>query len=217
MTRGLRSTLEAAGIADCHAAAAMAVEAVARRTHLEPALLRRIRRSAESWLAREPLPEPRGRQNPLPEFALLNVVFDAYEDRALCFGAFVPGNSAPAFAEPRTRDDELAAFLGLVGRLPERIALAHHGTALPRWFAEASRQRPGAHALERRFLDLAPRLRGAATYPRPIFELGDYVRASFGREPQRSGQAVFDGAEGLAARGHEELMDLAALVGRLIS
>lgn len=216
MTRGLRATLENAGIADCHAAAAMAVDTTARRTHLEPALLRRIKRAAEAWLAREPLAEPRGRQNPLQDHALVTIVFDAFEERALCFGVLVPGAGEPQLVEPKSREEELGAFLGLVARVPEQLPLAHHGSTLPRWFAEASRHRPGAHALERRFLDLSPRLRGAAVYPRPIFELSDYVRASLGREPARAGQAVHEGSEGLAERGREELRDLAELVGRLM-
>ena len=216
MTRGLRDTLETAGIRDCHAAAVMAIETTARRTHLEAALLRRIKRAAESWLAREPLTEPRGRQNPLPDHALVSIVVDGFEERALCFGVLVPGAGEPLLVEPHSRGEELGAFLGLVARVPEHLALAHHGLALPRWFAEASRQQSGAHALERRFLDLSPRFRGAATYPRPIFELADYVRAALGREPARIGQAVHEGSEGLAERGREELQDLAALVGRLM-
>jgi hypothetical protein len=201
MTRGLRATLERAGVSDCAGAAAMAVDGIARRTHLEPALLRRLKRAAEARVLREPLPEARGRGSPLPPLAFVHMARDAFEERVLSFALLLAG-SASREAVPTSREAELAAFTELVAVVPRGMALAHFGSALPRWYAEASSRRAGAMALERRFLDLAPRLRGAATYPRQVFGLGDYVRCCLGRAPRGDTTG--------------ELLDLAELTRKLL-
>ena len=74
MTRGLRTVLESAGVATCAAAAAMSVESLARRTHLEAPLLRRIKRAAEARRLGDILHEPRGRRTPVDPAALVNSV-----------------------------------------------------------------------------------------------------------------------------------------------
>ena len=204
MTRGLRTVLEGAGVTTCAAAAQMATEAVTRRTHLEAPLVRRIRRAAEARCAKNLLPEPRGRQNPLGAAAIVHLEHDAFEERVRWFGVLCPAHEGGAVwsAAPAAAAAELEAFLTLIRRVPENYALAHYGPTLPKWFAQACDRRAGVDAIEHRFVDLAPRFRGAAVFPGPVFDLAGHVR--------------FGLAKPHAANGPDELLDLARLRRRLL-
>jgi hypothetical protein len=220
MTRGVRRILEREGIARPAALADAALEPLARRTHLEPALLRRLQRGAQAHVARQPLPEPRAPRAG-GAAVLAHALFDAFAERVLWLGVLDLASGDLRDAQPAP-GDELRAFAGLLAGVPEQAAIWHHGEALPRWHAERAR---GAAALEleRRFVDLAQRLRGAAVFPRPVFGLADHVRLGLGRDPHRHGDAGAAAAwsesgerDRVAAKGRGDLADLAELARRYL-
>ena len=149
MTDGLRRTLEAAGVRDVRELAAMPVERVARRTHVEPARLRRLARAAEARLAGDALPERPGRIRPLWPAAFVHLLTDPFADRALFIGALVPGPE-PAFrsACPGSRDEEWHAVRQLVARLPDGVRLVHYGRELPLWLERHACGHPHQHQRE---------------------------------------------------------------------
>lgn len=223
MTRGLRQTLEAAGIADVEAAASMSVETVARHSRLEAALLRRLKKAARARAEGRPLPERR----PVPEqaaSAVVHLLGDAFAERVYYFGILLPDTEHVLEAFPASRDDELPAFAELVSKVPAGARLWHYGWALPRWYDRAAWRRERSSRLEARFVDLARRLRGAAVYPGPVFGLHDHVEYGLGLDPHRAGDADAVGlwAERpqlearLRGKGRSDLSDLAALITRWV-
>lgn len=227
MTRGLREVLGVAGVTDVDGLRGISVETVAKRTRLESALLRRLKKAAESRAMGRPLRDRRPAAIDPCQVAVVHMLSDPFADRIHWFGALYPatadGTVHEVFVEKRER--ELSAFLGLVERLPAKAPIWHYGEALPRWFEEAGWSRRTPAGLEARTVDLARRLRGVAVYPGPVFGLGSHVKYSLGRDPHRAGDAravgmwveheVEDAADRLSAKGRSDLGDLAALIEEL--
>jgi predicted RecB family nuclease len=222
MTRGLRRMLEAAGVRSARDLADVQIEALARATRIEAPWLRRLKRASQARIERQPLAEPRNRQKPLDPSALVHLLADPFEQRVLWLGVLVPDGSGRHLREamPACVEEELPAFLELVAGLDPNRRLLHYGEQLPRWFDECggTRRDPGC---ETRFVDLARRLRGAASWPGPVFGLDDLVALGLGRDPNRVGEALAASAwhaDGDLARirrkGHADLEDLAALKAR---
>lgn len=221
MTRGVRAVLESVGLGTCASLRDASIERTARQTHLEPALLRRFERAARAREAQAPLPERRSRQHPIDPAAFVHLLTDPFLDRVLSIGVLWPGARGEEFrfACPRDRGAEWRVFMDLIGGLPAELRLLHYGSALPRWYEEHSHGRNASIAVESRFVDLAPRLRGAAMYPAPVFGLAEHVRHGLGLDPHRFGRAhgaalhALDaaGVEWLRAKCRGDLDDLAAL------
>jgi len=227
MTRGLRETLESAGVADVEAARSITVEPLARRTKLEATLLRRIKRAALAQEEGAPLLERRSSKPPEAERVIVHMLADAFAERVHYFGALIQGGDRDGEileAFPASRESELPAFLELIEQVGGAMTLWHYGGALPRWYEETAWRLERSTKLEARFVDLARRLRGAAVYPGPVFGLADHVRHGLARDPNRAGDAGGVGlwAEQpepearLRAKGRVDLEDLAALVSGLL-
>ncbi len=224
MTAGLRSTLEAAGVATVEALAKAVVERLARRTHLEPAMLRRLRRAAEAAVAGQPLRERPGRTAAIHPAAVVHLLTDPFAERTLWIGIARRGERGgePRIEEvvlPESEDAAFESFCDLVTRVvPAGWSLLHYGRALPDWF-ERHAVRRRAPWLEERFVDLARRLRGAASWPGPVFGLAEHVAFGLGRDPHRAGRTAAgawmatqdDGAARLRAKGRADLDDLLEL------
>ncbi len=221
MTRGLRSMLEAAGPTTCAAVQHLAVEPTARRIHVESALLRRLKKAAQARALRRPIRESVAAALPA-EIALVHLLQDQFAERVLWFGTLYPARADGELAQalPSRREHELADFTALIARLPEAVNLWHYGGALPRWYDAVALGRRDAPDLSRRLVDLHKRLRGAASYPAPVFGLDDYVRQALARDPHRTGDAAAvamwqeagDPAPRLRDKGRADLVDLAGLV-----
>ncbi len=216
MTRGVRTTLEQAEIHSCRAVETLAVETVARATRLEPALLRRLQCAATARAAGAPVPE-RSRRAALGKGALVHLLFDSFDDRVLFMGALCDGQLQVEL--PASGPDEWLAFQRILTALPNRVPLLHYGATLPRWYEDRAFRRRSGIDVERRFVDVARQLRGAAVYPGPVFGLDDYIRHGLDRDPHRAGRASGAawharqpaGTEWLAAKGRSDLADLADL------
>jgi predicted RecB family nuclease len=227
MTRGVRAVLERARVRTTAALAKASVDTLVRRTNLEPALLRRLRRAAEARRDGRPIREPRAGEKPLGPGAFVHLLTDPFEDRVLFLGALVPDDRGDGFhhACPVSREAEWPAFCELLARLPRHLALLHYGGALPRWFEEHSFGRVGAPALEHRFVDVARHVRGAAVFPAPVFDFADHVRYGLGLDPHRHGRAEGaalrasepDGPGWLVQKGRADLDDLRVLARTLLS
>lgn len=224
MTRGLRTTLKRIGVEDVDALRSLAVESAARRTHLEPALLRRLKMSAEARKSGQPIRQQPGSQAEFGEVAVLHHLYDAYSERMLFFGVQFPATEDGEFFGvcPSDRDAERDDFVRVVEHVPENMRLLHYGEALPRWFADCrvAEDRVGLEKrIESRFVDLARRLRGAAIYPGPVFGMAQHVEYALGLDPHREGEADAaamwgqgDEGEGwLMNKGRSDLADLCAL------
>lgn len=220
MSHGARAILESKGCRTVAELAAFHPGDSRARGHLDAALVRRLRRAAEAHLLGRPLLETRPRGERFAEAVLLHLLTDPYTDRVLAFGALQPAVETGRFSSvcPTEAAGEWRAFQELMATLPAKVQLLHFGEALPRWYEQQVFQREAEPALEARLVDLQPRLRSAATYPRAVFGLPDLVRYGLGRDPLRAGHA---GAAALwAAAGethrlrdklHADLCDLAAL------
>ncbi len=220
MTRGLRQVLEQQGFLTCKSLGKMAVEPTARRTHLEPTLLRRLKRAAASRAAGRPLLQQEGGVE-WESGALVHMLADPYAERVLLFGILHPAAAGGTFHSvcPGSRDQELPAFFSLLERIPGNVPLLHYGEALPRWFTEAGRGHEDTASVEERFVNLRKRLRGAAVYPGPVFSMADHVRQVLGVDPHREGEAdaaarwVAEGRqERLTTKGHSDLLDLSRVL-----
>jgi uncharacterized protein len=228
MTPGARAILEGVGCRTVEDLAAFHPDGPRARGHLDTALVRRLRRAAEAACAGAPLPEarPRSPSERLDQGALVHLLTDPYAGRVLAIGVLHPATADGRLAceLPGSRDDEWPAFERLVADLPARAPLLHFGPALPHWCEERTYAHEADPAVEARFVDLHKRLRGAATYPRPVFDLADLVRVGLGRDPLRAGHAGAagmwasepDGAARLAAKLRADLDDLAELKARLL-
>ncbi len=226
MTRGLRTTLETAGLRTCESLHGLrSVESVSRRTHIESAALRRLRGAATARAAGRPTLEPSATQVRPEDIAVLHLLGDPFADRVHWIGLRHPATPTGTLlsARPAQRADELASLHRLLEQLPARTPLWHYGSSARRWIEEISwRQREG-RAIERRLVDLRPRLRGIASCPTPVFGLDDHVRALLERDPHRAGDAAAvglwvdrgDAALHLARKGESDLDDLCALVALL--
>lgn len=223
MTEGLRSMLETAGVRTARGLARAQVARLARDTHVEGALLRRLSRAAKARVQGAPLAERRPECGDENGIAILHLLRDEFRDRVLAFGALVESPSGPDFvaAIPPDRDLEWAAFERLVVALPPGVKLFHFGRTLRTWFARNAADRPGVLGIENRFVDCERRLRSAASWPEPITDLASLVRVGLGRDPHRAGRvaaaAMWDGAQAESrpcAKLQADLDDLHALVVR---
>ena len=223
MTRGLRTTLRRIEVSTVTDLAGLAVEPAARQTHLEPALLRRLKRAADARLQQRPMRQKRNR-TAAEGAALVHWLYDAFTERMLYFGVYIPGPEGGEFHGvcPVTKEAERDAFIELLRKVPRQMKLQHYGESLLRWFTD-TRPPEESVGIESRFVDIARRLRGAAIYPGPVFGLADHVSFALQRDPHRRGDA--DGAalygtgeagrDWLMAKGESDLRDLADLVAFL--
>jgi predicted RecB family nuclease len=238
MTRGLRATLEAAGIARAGELCEAAPERLAKRAHLEGALVRRLQLAARAWRLGEPLPAAdsvlaegavaRGR-------AVLHVLVDTFAERLLCVGSCVldgprtrrtiavPLSAKTQGAKAQTAD-EWRAFEQVAAAVPPGAALLHFGAAVPSWLQRGEAALAGDVDVHGRLVDIARRLRGAVAFPAPVFGLRDAVRHGLQRDPDRKGAADaaplwlnrVDAEARLRAKMAQDLDDLAALVTRFL-
>jgi predicted RecB family nuclease len=226
MTLGARAILERLGCRTVADLATFAFEGGRARGQLDPTLLRRLRKAAQAALLGQPVLEPRPRTAALGEAALVHALTDPYGERVLCLGRLWPATAAGRFdcALPKDRGAEWPSLLGLLDGLPAGAPLLHFGEALPRWYEEQAFAREADVGLAARFVDLLPRLRGAALYPGPVFALADFVRHGLGRDPLRAGHpgaaALWatgaDAAQKLVAKMRADLDDLVALKQRIL-
>ncbi|MEM7204652.1 MAG: TM0106 family RecB-like putative nuclease [Planctomycetota bacterium] len=222
MTAGLRRTLESAGVRGGAAAQQMSVEPTARRTHVESALLRRVKKAAQARADGQPVWEKRVRP-PHRDWAVVHLLQDPFVDRVHWIGLLHPEGEGLRDVLIERREDELEAFSALVASIPEASALWHYGERLPRWFEDATWAVGADTHMERRFVDLARRLAGAACFPAPVFGLDDHVRLVLQRDPHRAGEAGGvglwleepGGAERVVNKGRQDLEDLLGLVEAL--
>ena len=226
MTRGLRQVLEGQDFRTCASLGDMAVEPTARRSHLEPTLLRRLKQAAASRGVGRPLLQKHGGLDggDYESGALVHMLVDHYAERVLLFGILYPADATGAFhsACPENREQELQVFLSLLECVPGGVPLLHYGEALPRWFTEAGHRHPATAQVEERFVNLKKRLRGAAVYPGPVFSLADHVRHVLGVDPHREGEAgaaarwVAEGHQDrLTTKGRSDLLDLSRVLREL--
>ncbi len=223
MTRGLRTTLESAAICTTGDLLAPGAERLARRAHLEPALVRQLQLAAQACATGEPLTAHDAAGAEEGEFALVHLAYDAFAERALCFGAAWRDGTRDASAvfvpEP---DEEWATFQRLLAAVPAEVRLLHWGHSLPAWFQRAADVHAGDVSLHGRFVDLARRLRSRAVFPGPVFALRDAVRLGLGRDGDRCGDEdeaplwvqTEDGHARLEAKMTADLADLADLARR---
>lgn len=229
VTPALRATLESAGIGTFDALATAPTERLAASTRIEPALLRRLARSARARIDGRPLPERVGSGRPIHPGAYVHVLVDAYADRTLWVGLLAPGARGDDdlvldLAVPDDEDAAVRAFAEAVAGLPSGHTLLHHGRTIVAWYESRAIGNPALPWLEDRFVDLARRLRGVASWPGPVFDLADRVQQGLGLDPHRAGRAAEaalraaepDGAEWLCAKGRSDLADLAALDRRYL-
>lgn len=226
MSHGARAILEALGCRTVADLASFHPQHARERGQLDAALVRRLRRAAQAHLLGAPLVETRPRTERCRDGAIVHLLGDPFADRVLAFGTLYPAVEGGRFTWTRAADaaDEWRAFDELVAALPERVPLWHFGEALPRWYEGQVFAREADPALELRFQALDKRLRGAATYPRPVFGLLDFVQFGLQRDALRAGHP---GAAALWARGDDgderlrqkletDLRDLAGLIAAIL-
>ncbi|MBI5852369.1 MAG: TM0106 family RecB-like putative nuclease [Planctomycetes bacterium] len=224
MTEGLRTMLEIAGVKTAKGLARATVARLARDTHVESALLRRLIDSARARVASAPQPIERAASADEASGVLLHVLLDGFADRALCFAARWNEGGEPRFVAvcPRSRDEEARAFEALIAQIPADRRLLHHGRALRAWLVRAYADGASHDGIEDRLLDVDRRLRSCANWPAPITGLPALVRAGLGRDPHRAGrsEAVAGWVEHadvearLVRKARADLDDLHALVER---
>lgn len=217
MTAGLRTMLEAAGVATAASLADVEVAPLARRTRIESAMLRRLTRAAQARRERRPLPERIAKATKDDPPAFVHVLRDAHQERALYLGVLVPGPSGDAVHAvcPGGAHEEWASFRRLLEHVPPGRRLWHFGRAVPDWFERRADMRSGTW-LEERFVDLQRRVRSVASWPAPVFGMADLVRQALRRDPHREGRseaaAVWahepGGEQRLLVKGRCDLEDL---------
>lgn len=226
MSRGARAMLEQAGCRTVRDLATFHPEGARERGHLDATLVRRLRRAAHATLLGAPWIEQRPRTDRLEGAAIVHLLADPFADRVLAFGVLHPATESGSFtfSLPRCADEEWQALRSLLAPLPPRAPLLHFGESLPRWYEENAFARDADLAFEARFVDLHKRLRAAAVYPRPVFQLADFVREGLRRDPLRAGHPMAaamwvgspDGDERLRDKLHSDLLDLAALKSAIL-
>lgn len=219
MTRGVRTTLEEQGFENCESLHSMLVDSESKATHLEPALLRRLKQSALARASGKPIRQERGAQPDLENAAVIHHLYDAFSDRLLYIGAQYPAREdGEVFEEcPKSADEELTSFERVIDQLPRKVPILHYTDALPRWYSETS---GGSVELEARFVDLARRARGAAVYQGPVFGVAQHVQYLLGVDPHREGEAdaaamwssKAEGEQWLLNKGRSDLLDLCGIV-----
>jgi len=221
MSHGARAILEQAGCRTVQDLATFHGEGARARGNLDAALVRRLKRAAQAYLLGEVLVEERPRPGRRDAGVLVHLLTDPYADRLLACGVLEPAVAGGAFRceLPATAADEWPAVSGLLGSLPRNAAILHFGEALPRWLESHALHDAADHTLDGRLVDLKKRLRGAATFPRAVFGLPDFVQFGLRRDPLRAGHAgaaamwlaLPDGAARLRQKLEQDLHDLAAL------
>ncbi|MCA8973174.1 MAG: hypothetical protein KDC98_00560 [Planctomycetes bacterium] len=226
MSRGAQAILSGLGCRTVADLATFHPDNAHRRGNLDAVLLRRLRKAAQARLLGRPIVEPRPRGASLANAAIVHLLGDPFADRVLAFGVLHPAVEGGEFRWQRAASaaEEWDALRRLIEPLPQRAPLLHFGEALPRWYERHAFDREADPALERRFVDLKKRLRGAAIYPGPVFGLEDLVRQGLGRDPMRAGHAGAaaiwamqdDGDDRLCEKLRVDLDDLAALKATLL-
>lgn len=216
MTPQLRGGLEAAGVATAASLASADLNDVVASTGVEVVPLRRLQRAARARVSRKP--EIESRVAPERSAGVYAAVLtDDFDDRLLWIG-LLSGDELHEL-RPTDRDSEWREVRDFLDSAASRGELWHHGRALPRWIERRGVGHAGAAALEARCVDLAPRLRGAAVWPEPIFSFDDQVRLGLDLDPEREGPVgdaarQFHEAEDetwLSRQGERLLRDIEAL------
>ncbi len=231
MSRGLRTTLESVGVARASQLCDVAPERIAKRAHLEVALVRQLQLSARAWRAGEPMVEPAGEESVAPASAsapaaVIHVQVDTFAERLLAVGAsFAEGGRVRTeIRVPVRADAEWRAFQEVLAAVPAAATLLHFGGALPAWFQRAAHEQMGDVDLHGRLVDMARRLRGVVAFPAPVFSLRDAVQHGLGRDPDRAGDgdaaplwlARVDAESRLRAKMVQDLEDLSELAQRFL-
>ncbi|MCY2957728.1 MAG: TM0106 family RecB-like putative nuclease [Planctomycetota bacterium] len=221
ITHGSRTILEGLGCGTGRLLAAFASEGGRARGNLDSALFRRLRKAAVARQRGQPVIESRPRNAAIGAAAIVHVLMDPFADRVLCFGVLHPALPGGAIqcSVLGSHDEEWSVIQGMLNELPPHVPLLHFGEAFPNWYEEQSFTREAGLGMSSRFIDLAPRLRGAALYPGPVYGLADFVRHGLARDPMRAGHAsaaalwslASDGAQKLMAKVRADLHDLASL------
>lgn len=223
MTRGVRTTLEGREFDTCKSMHSMLVDSESKATHLEPALLRRLKQSALARAAAKPTLQKRAEQTDLAGAAVIHHLYDAFTERLLFIGAQFPARADGEVIAlcPNSAEEELECFEKVIGRLPRRVSILHYSEALPRWYSETE---GSSVDVEARFVDLARRARGAAIYQGPVFGSAQHVEYLLGVDPHREGEADAaaiwasrsEGEQWLLNKGRSDLLDLCGLVDALL-
>jgi len=229
MTRGLRATLEAAGVRRVRDLLRGSGERLSRRTHLEAALLRRLQLGARAFAEQTVLPthDAADAAHIDPDAVCVHALIDAFAERLLCIGACWR-EAGRARREVRVPADGRATWQAVqevMAAVPAGVPLLHWGPTLPSHCHLAGDAQLGDLELHGRWVDVARRLRGAVTFPAAVFDLRDAVRVGLGRDPNRAGDAdaaplwleAEDGRELLAAKMGQDLDDLTDLVERYLT
>jgi predicted RecB family nuclease len=223
ITEGLRTMFEIAGIRTAAALARANAAGLARDTHVEPALVRRLVRAARARADATAIAEERANSVDATRSAFVTILTDAWLDRAVAIGVArrVAGRTQCRIAIPRDRAEEWPAFRELVAELPSDMPLLHFGRGVTAWFARRSDGQPDAERFEKRWVDLERRLRCAAAWPRKIVDRACLVELGLGRDAARagrSGQAAMwaqaDDEAALRANVEADLDDLVTLTER---
>lgn len=227
MSSGARSVLRSLGVRRVEDLATFEPHGERQRGHLDPALIRRLRKAAQARLLGQPIPEKRPQGRGFEQAALVHLLTDPYTDRVLWLGVLHPVAEDGAVREawPADRDAEWRELKALLDPLAGDVPLLHVGERLAMLHEDHAHRSEPDPGLEARFVEIGRRLRHAAHYPGPVPLLADLVRHGLGRDPQRFGHpgecAMWvEGAAGrarLSRKGRGDLQDLAALVARFLA
>lgn len=230
MSHGARAILEAnhcktaRDLAELHTDSRLSAQ-------IDPALLRRLRKSAQARVQRSHVLEARPRlpknAPSLDKAALVHLLTDPYADRVVLFSVRHPiaseDGAVVRTALPRSRDEEWSCLRSLLAELPIDAPLLHFDSALPRWYEAHAWDREAEVGLSSRFFDMQRRLRAWALMPEPVYSLGDFVRVVLARDPLRAGhasQAAMWAEAGdddaLVQKARSDLDDLAELKRRIL-
>ena len=223
MTRGVRTTLEQRGFDSCGSLRSMLVDSESKATHLEPALLRRLKQGAQARESGEAVRQDRSPQPDLEGAAVIHHLYDAFSERLLYVGAQFPAlPEGQVFAEcPQDKSEEARLFAKVIEQLPPGAPILHYSEALPRWYSESE----GASVdVEMRFVDLARRARGVAVYQGPVYGLAEHVQYLLGLDPHREGEADAaamwnsrgEAEEWLRNKGRSDLEDLCGVLDAVL-
>jgi hypothetical protein len=226
MSHGAQAILEGLG---CRTIADLAVfhpDHARQRGNLDATLLRRLRRAAQAHLLGKPILEVRPRGERL----------DAARDRAPADGSVRGPRARDWHALPGDRSG--AVHVGTAAHGRRRMARAAPPRRRPAAARAAAALRRGAAALARRArVRTRSRSRARSALRRSqqaparcgglsaaVFGLADLVREGLGRDPFRAGHpgaaamwtTMPDGDDGLRAKLHADLLDLAALKAQVL-
>jgi predicted RecB family nuclease len=225
MSRGAAAVLGELGVKTVEELAIFEPHGERERGHLDPLLLRRLRKGAQAHLLGAPVAERQPQGQDLQAGALVHLLTDPYADAVLWIGVRHPLADARVREEWPAAGSAWRALRGLVEALPADVPLLHIGHELPRMYEDHAHRCEASAGLAERFVELGRRLRGAAVHPGPVFTFADLVRHGLGRDPFRHGhagecamwRAEAAGRERLSRKGQGDLDDLAALVERFLS